>query len=138
MPPVVSEVDEAILPANREQSDSTDNTIGIVSATNVPPTDNGNATSFPANQGASPETTETHPPAPHPYDDENEQRLPQSICLRIRDALSLSPKDATPIKWPVVLNVVFALFACVVNITMLFPYLPQMIRDMGYEEQKIG
>ena len=62
----------------------------------------------------------------------------ESRWTRFRDAFRLVPKDSTPLRWTVIGNVVVALFVCVVNITMLFPYLPQMVRDMGYEECEVG
>ena len=43
-------------------------------------------------------------------------------------------------KWPIysLRLQVLCLSSCVVNITMLFAYLPQMMRDLGYAEQALG
>ena len=72
----------------------------------------------------------------------NEVSTKRSTCelfwTRCRNVFRLVPADATPLRWSIIANTVVSLFICVVNITMLFPYLPQMTRDMGYEEQEIG
>ena len=55
----------------------------------------------------------------------------ESFWTRCRNVFRLVPADATPLRWSIIANTVVSLFICVVNITMLFPYLPQMTRDMG-------
>ena len=62
----------------------------------------------------------------------------ESCWDRYRDAWRIVPEDATPLRWIVIGNLAVALFFCVVNITLLFPYLPQMVRDMGYKEREVG
>jgi len=60
-----------------------------------------------------------------------------ATCWILRK-LSPVPEGATKPKWSIIILVVFCLSSCVVNITMLFAYLPQMMRDLGYKEQSLG
>lgn len=61
-----------------------------------------------------------------------------STVWRFIRKLSPLPEEATRPKWNIIFLVVLCLSSCVVNITMLFAYLPQMMRDLGYAEQALG
>lgn len=61
-----------------------------------------------------------------------------SATCWLLEKLSPVPKDATPLRWRIVFVAVLVLASCVINVTMLFAFLPQMMRDLGYDEQKLG
>jgi len=65
------------------------------------------------------------------------QPMTSTVC-RILHKLSPVPEDATPLRWKIIFSVVIVLASCVVNVTMLFAFLPQMMRDLGYDEQHLG
>lgn len=60
-----------------------------------------------------------------------------SACWLLRK-LSPVPKEATPLRWRIIFIAVSVLASTVVNVTMLFAFLPQMMRDFGYDEQHLG
>ena len=63
---------------------------------------------------------------------------PPSCWRRVRAALSIVPRDATPLPvWPIAMATL-AIFNCVLHMTLLFPFVPQMLRTFDVPESDIG
>lgn len=62
----------------------------------------------------------------------------KSCCQKVKDALSLVPKDANPPNWPYLWLIFISLFSSAFTLTFLFPFLPEMILTMGYKEEDKG
>ena len=63
---------------------------------------------------------------------------PRTCLQRLRDALSIVPAGATPLPSTPIAMATFAIFNCVLHMTLLFPFVPQMLRTFDVAEQDIG
>lgn len=73
-----------------------------------------------------------------------ESRLPrkQSVVRiamkKVKTKLSLTEEGATPVNWKVIFLVFVSLFSSAFTMTILFPFLPEMIKGFGYKEEEKG
>ncbi|XP_022344919.2 uncharacterized protein LOC111137655 [Crassostrea virginica] len=65
-------------------------------------------------------------------------RRRSSIWHTVKNKIRITPKDATPVNWKMVILVFISLFTSSFSLTFLFPFLPDMILFFGYQETEKG